>query len=233
MGKKTVLFVSALLAAIPAIAQMPDGSDINQAIPIYFGQVVNDIIDGTSKPIQVYSIPLARGQKVTVTADIKASPSNPNWAICLYSPDTRTVPKTGCQGQLAVQGFSSASGLAFDSQVATSGTYYVTVLTRAVGDTFRLVVSAQGTPLVTALPPPSGCLTGQVDYLTYSLQLIAVDLPDEISIGGVVACPTCTVKAPLYPEIVRKMESALKAQVPVSACYDASGNIVQLKVMHQ
>jgi hypothetical protein len=97
MYKSAFFLVSALLAAAPAFAQMPDGSDINQAIPIYFGQVINDIIDGKSKPIQVYAIPLSRGQKVTVSADIKSGPSNPNWAICLYSPQSERSPKTAVQ----------------------------------------------------------------------------------------------------------------------------------------
>ena len=70
---------------------------------------------------------------------------------------------------------------------------------RSSGITYSLVVTAQGTPITVPNPQTAGCLSGQVDYITYSLQLIAAGLPDEVSIGGQKACPSCTVKQPLYP----------------------------------
>ena len=90
----------------------------------------------------------------------------------------------------------------------------------------------QGTPINVPNPATAGCVTGQVDAITYSLQLIAAGLPDEVSIGGAKLCSSCSVKAPAYKELVDKMESAMGMNVGVSACYDNSGNIFQLKLVH-
>jgi hypothetical protein len=95
-----------------------------------------------------------------------------------------------------------------------------------------MTAKSTGTPISIPNPPTTGCLTGRVDYITYSLQLIAAGLPDEVSIGGSKACASCTVKPPLYPEISTRLESALKSNVNVEACYDSGGNIFQLKLVH-
>jgi hypothetical protein len=117
--------------------------------------------------------------------------------------------------------------------VPAAGTYYVTVAVNNVGVSYTLQVTTQGTPQLQANPPQAGCLTGQVDYITYSLQLIALNLPDTISVGGTQACATCSVKAPLYSQITEKLETALSRGLPVSACYDAMGNIFQISLQHQ
>ena len=59
-----ILLISLMtFASIQTVfAQTPDGTDINQAIPIYFGQTVNDIMDLKTRPVVVYSISLAKGQ---------------------------------------------------------------------------------------------------------------------------------------------------------------------------
>lgn len=64
--RTTCLFLFALAAASSIEAQ--DGSDINQAVPIYFGQTVNDTLDSATRPFQVYSITLAKGQSFSVLA---------------------------------------------------------------------------------------------------------------------------------------------------------------------
>lgn len=110
---------------------------------------------------------------------------------------------------------------------------YVLLTFRAKGVVYNFEVNAHGTPLGVLNPPQAGCLSGQVDSLTYSLQLIAANLPDTISIGGVQACANCTVKPPLYSQIVDKLETALRSNLPVQACYDAGGNIFQISLQHQ
>ncbi len=95
--------------------------------------------------------------------------------------------------------------------VPAAGTYYVTVATNSVGVSYTLQVTTQGTPQLQANPPQAGCLTGQVDYLTYSLQLIALNLPDTISVGGTQACATCSVKPPLYSQITEKLENSVES----------------------
>ena len=77
--RMTWLFIFALTMAVSVEAQVPDGSDINQAIPIYFGQTINDIVDSQTKPIQVYSITLAKGQSFSALAKL----DNTSTIICL------------------------------------------------------------------------------------------------------------------------------------------------------
>lgn len=223
-------FAFFLSFALPAtsFAQTPDGTDINKAIPIYFGQIVTDFVDVSVGPAAlVYSIVLAKGQKISVTGSI--SPAR-RYGVCLLAPATITIkPEPAC---LASSGTSiPIVGTSFTYEVATAGTYYLRIGTLDPSGKFELQIRAQGTPIVVPNPPTAGCLSGPINYITYSLQLIAAGLPDEVSIGGAKACASCTVKAPAYPEIANRLEYALKARVNVEACYDASGNIFQIKLV--
>lgn len=238
---KKIWFAAGLLAfSIGAHGQDQDGSDINKAIPIYFGQNLADIIDSGTKPWIVYSITLDRGQAFSVTAKATSSTaSSSNWDVCLLSPATKTVASLGGSncGQnlnttLIYDGFGKPA-LAFEYQVATAGTYYVMIQTFRSNTSFQAQVNAKGTPLVTALPATAGCLTGKVDSVVYSLQLIAAGLPDEVTIGGQRACRSCTVKPPLYTEVASRLENALRSGVNVEACYDSAGSIFQLKLLRQ
>ena len=232
----TKLLASFLLAvafAVPSrlAAQGPDGTDFGKAIPIYFGQTLTDIMDGKTKPDQIYSIVLAKGQSFSVTA--KATSSNPFWTLILLAPNTKIGARSCSDGAILASGGcgSSATSMSFTYQVATAGTYYVVLSVGSTGTAFQLKATAEGTPIAVPNPPSAGCLTGRVDYLTYSLQLIAAGLADEVSIGGSKVCATCTVKAPLYPEIVNRLENALRSKVNVEACYDSTGSIFQIKLV--
>lgn len=223
----------AVLAPVGVFAQGPDGSDINKAIPAFFGQTIEDIVDSATRPKLVYSITLARGQQFSVTAT-GVSFANQAWAICLYAPNERSVgaDQQGCPASpLAVRGWAREPFFTINYQVPTAGTYYFVVTSRDPGLKFKFVATAQGTPIAVPNPPTAGCLNGRVDYITYSLQLIAVGLADEVSIGGSKICASCAVKAPLYPEIVNRLESALKSKVNVETCYDAAGSIFQIKMI--
>jgi hypothetical protein len=222
-----------MLLAAAGSAQVPDGTDINTAIPIYFGQVVNDIGDSRSAPLRVYSIALAKGQQISATL------TSPQGLIelSLYAPGRLTVAGNTYFGSSGVSGTvaesdSGGPATSWTYAVPTSGIYYVVTYFGATGAQYSLQINAQGTPLTTPNPQSAGCVTGQVDYITYSLQLIAASLPDEASIGGTKLCSTCTVKPPAYPQLVSKLETAMGSNVGVSACYDATGNIFQLKLMH-
>jgi hypothetical protein len=230
MGKKTVLFVSALLAAVPAFAQMPDGSDINQAIPIYFGQVAAGIGDSVTQPHVVYAISLAKGQQMTFAANRTTAGS---WQLYVLRPSVATVASAKAADVIANSGTSPSEGKSLDYLVPAAGTYYVVLAFSNTGIGYELTLKSQG-PIITLPNPISvGCFLGQVDYITYSAQLVAMELPDEISIGGAVACLTCTVKPPAYFQLTNRIESAMKAQLPVQACYDSNNIIFQVKLMHQ
>ena len=239
MRNRNDLMTAALMMAfvvfpMRSFGQTPTGTDINQAIPIYFGQVINDIIDSNTRPVQVYSIALAKGQQFTATVKT-ASGGAVAWNFLLYGPTATTIQGTCGSSLIAASGGCynyNASSLGFTYLVATAGTYYLDVSAGAVGISYQLQVNAVGTPIVTPNPAQAGCLTGQIDYITYSLQLIAAGLPDTVSIGGTQTCATCSVKPPAYPALVTKMERAMSLNVSVSACYDATGNIFQLKLIH-
>jgi hypothetical protein len=223
-----------LLTAIPAAGFGQNGSDINQATPIYFGQTINDTIDSTTRPWQVYAIVVSKGQQITVTG----TSNSPSWIVYLLNPSTTTIAGSfsavAQQGETCSYGCGSqgTQGVSFNYPVATAGTYYVALHAWAPALVYTLQVTAQGTPITTPNPAQSGCLTGQVNSITYSLQLIAAGLPDTVSIGGTQMCASCTIKPPAYPALVAKMETAMGLGVGVSACYDGTGNIFQLTLNH-
>ena len=217
-----------LLGCVPTACFGQDGTDINQAIPIYFGQTVHDTVDKTTRPFQVYSIAATNGQQLIITGVA----SDTFWGLYLYNSSARTVVSNSSYVAAASSFANPGKGLSFSYLVATSGIYYVLVEAHQTGLAFQLQVTTQGTPIVPANPAQSGCVTGQVDNITYSLQLIAAGLPDTVSIGGTQLCSTCTVKPPAYPLLVSKLETAMALNVGVSACYDSSGNIFQLKLNH-
>ena len=109
--------------------------------------------------------------------------------------------------------------------------YYAVIYFTRGSLSYQFSARASGTPIALPNPPTAGCLSGRVDYITYSLQRIASGLPDEVSIGGNRACASCTVKAPGYPEIADRLESAVRNNVNVEACYDSGGNIFQIKII--
>ena len=219
-------------------AQGPNGTDINKAIPIYFGQTITDIGDGSTNPIQVYSIALSKGQSVTLLASkLAGGNSGGTWTLSLLRPGVTTVKALqssdvlACRGHYCNDGSNTAQAQTFTYLVSASGLYYAVLQFDSTGMNYSFVTTAQGTPIAVPNPPSAGCLTGRVDYLTYSLQLIATGLADEVSIGSQKACATCTVKAPLYPEIVTRLENALRSKLNVEACYDSTGSIFQIKLV--
>ena len=127
-----------------------------------------------------------------------------------------------------------------------SGLYQinVTVPSSASGDTpVTLTVSGQTTnttvaveEAATALPTPVkappliGCVTGQVDSVSYVSSRLSYGQAEQLSIGGTVLCATCTVKPPLFPEFAVRLESALRRKKNVKACYDETGQIYQLMI---
>ena len=97
---KKWICVLAMVASGLQAEDGPDGLDINSAIPIWFGQQVNDVADSQIRQRLVYRIELARGQKFTATARL-VDVADRSWRICLYGPATRTVANfdlsSGCE----------------------------------------------------------------------------------------------------------------------------------------
>jgi hypothetical protein len=219
-----------VLCAIPLAAQGPGGNDINEAIPIHFGQKIEDIGDPSLAPNRVYKIVLARGQAIaaTVTADKTAC-----MRLRLLAPATTTIKSFSAAQQLGLSEACTGTGISFNYQTSVAGTYflYLHFENNYNGINYTLQVNATGTPIAVPNPQSAGCLSGKVDSITYSLQYIAVGLPDEVTIGGTRACASCTTKPPLYPEISSRLETAMNSGGSVEACYDSAGNIFQLKLL--
>ena len=235
---KSLLSASVLvLTLFGPVMRAQDGTDINKAIPIFFGQIISDTIDATTRPRQVYRITLAKGQQFSASMTIAAARPVANIGIHLFPPSIQSIQNFGCPtgtGAPAVTGQygQNSRAVTFSYLVAPAGDYFVMVCPLfSTGVQYELQVKADGTPINVPNPVQAGCLLGRVDYITYSLQLIAAGLPDEVSIGGVKACTTCQVKAPKYPELASRIENALRSKVNVEACYDGGGDIFQLKLV--
>jgi len=215
------------------LGQQPTGEDISSAIPIVFGQSIDDIGDKNQAANRVYRITLARGQEVSVVASTTAT--NISWWAGILAPDTGTVRAQIPNGQILARGTNfSVTGegaMTLRYQVPAAGTYYILLRFNESGMRYNLRATATGTPIAVPNPPSAGCLTGRVDSITYSLQFIGMGLPDEVSIGGTRACASCTVKPPLYTEIASRLEEQMRSNADVEACYDAAGNIFQLKLL--
>lgn len=209
--------------------QTPDGSEINKAIPYAFGQIATGIGDPQfNPPFIVYSLDLARGQQITASAN-KVSGSG-SVGIALLKPSALTVRSAYNNNDIAA-GYTGCCNPSINYLVPAAGKYYIVVFFFGSSTTYQMSATSAGTPISVPNPATSGCLSGRVDYITYSLQRIASGLPDEVSIGGNRACASCTVKAPGYPEIADRLESAVRNNVNVEACYDSSGNIFQIKII--
>jgi hypothetical protein len=231
---RQVLFVAGLLAvfSVGVRGQEPDGKDIPTAIPVYFGQTITDIGDANAAQYKVYKITLARGQQFTVDAGSTGS-DRCCWRLTLWGPAERSIATLPSSGLADSGRLGTANGLKIAYSVPAAGTYYVLLGFSASGVQYTIRFNANGTPITVPNPASAGCLTGRVDSMLYSLQRIALGLPDEVTIGGQRACATCTVKPPLYPEVSSRLEGALRSGVGVEACYDSAGSIFQLKLLRQ
>lgn len=222
----TMLLVSALTQS--GLGQTPDGSEINKAIPFYFNQIGTGLGDPQlNPPFIVYSIDLARGQQISATANV--ANGSGRVGIALLKPSALTV--RSATGNDIAAGSLNCCHLSIDYLAPVAGKYYIVVAFFGSSANYQVSAKTSGTPIAVPNPPTAGCLSGRVDYITYSLQRIASGLPDEVSIGGNRACASCTVKAPGYPEIADRLESAVRNNVNVEACYDSGGNIFQIKII--
>ena len=103
------------------------------------------------------------------------------------------------------------------------------------GQTSRsALVAVKGIPLPPAilgpLPVDFKCVSGSVDFITFSLATKASRLADEVSIGGTKLCASCQLKQPVYGNLVEKLEAARVDGLNVDACYDPFGTMSYLRL---
>lgn len=95
---------------------------------------------------------------------------------------------------------------------------------------FARVTSAAPGDVPDGLPEGATCVSGRVDRVSRSLELQASRLADEVVIGGTKLCTTCDSKAPLFREVVDKLEAAQLDKLEVDVCYDAFGTLNYLRM---
>lgn len=82
-------------------------------------------------------------------------------------------------------------------------------------------------------PQLVNCISGQVDSVTYPVSGLPFGRANDVNIGGTDACPSCSVNATLYPEFVKRFDTALKHGQTVKACYDSDGIVYQITVQRK
>jgi uncharacterized protein (TIGR03437 family) len=116
-----------------------------------------------------------------------------------------------------------------------SGNQPVLVSVGGVQAASQPYVPIQTLPSQTASDPSptiAGCLTGQVDLMTYQVGHVPFGVPVAASIGGTQMCSTCQVKPPVSLEFASRMENSIRKKEPVQACYDSTGFVYTLKIVH-
>ncbi|MBZ2180215.1 MAG: hypothetical protein K7J47_21220 [Acidobacteria bacterium] len=90
-------------------------------------------------------------------------------------------------------------------------------------------VSVEGRPDGT-LPEGLRCFSGSVESVTRSLEKEFAGQPDEIELGSIKLCPTCSQRQPINVVFTRFFEKARASKLLVDACYDDTGNISLLRM---
>ena len=188
-------------------------------------------------------------------ASVTTLRAKPNQVLTLYTTGLGATQPAQAAGVLVATAapLAGAIQIAFGSQPAQvlyagligSGLYQVnvTVPAAASGDTSVILTTSGQTATTTVAvesssapslpvkaPALVGCVSGQVDSISYLSSRQSYSQAEEVSIGGTLLCAACTVKSPLYPEFAIRMENALRKRKNVQACYDGSGQIYQLLV---
>ena len=116
----------------------------------------------------------------------------------------------------------------------STGNYIMTIsMSETVSKSVIVSVNGPGEGTIAAVGLPVGekCVSGQVNYVTFSLQQKVSGLADEASIGGTKLCATCDLKPPIYGDFAARIESARIEGLNVDACYDSYGtmNFVRMR----
>jgi hypothetical protein len=218
-----LVFAAAASAMTLAFGQDYPGSDIRTATPIEFGQVVADNIDETLRVRVVYSVSLARGQRLSVTTKERGSAQV--W-VGIYSPSLTTIANG--PNALANGGYRNDVST-FEYAVPAAGTYYIAVWGRYGASEIETVVNAVGARLDVPLPAVASCLEGNVDEIQFNLQQVSMNLAEQVTVGGVKICAACDVKPTLFPAFVDFLRQAHFAGTRVQVCHAADGQIVRVK----
>jgi hypothetical protein len=200
-----------------------EGSDIRTAFPLEFGQVAHENLDPTLRRRIVYSISLARGQRFKVT--VKETGNAALW-VGIYSPSMTSIAND--PAALARDGWTNDVATV-EYAVPTAGTYFIGIWSSNGASEIETVATAVGARLDVPLPAVASCLEGNVDEIQYNMQQVSMNLAEEVTVGGVKICASCSVKPTLFPAFNDFLKQAHFAGTRVQVCHAADGQIVRVK----
>ena len=198
------------------------------APPNTFGQTVRTVLAQPGENLILYATglgPVASGQPTGQLVSVPSQITNP--IVVLIGGQRATVQYAGLIGsglyQLNVVVPDLPSGDA-PIVISINGT-------ASTGAAFVPIQRVPGPVGNQTAPPITGCVSGQVDSVTYSVSRLSYNQPDEVSIAGTRLCATCAIKSPLYAEFTSRMEKSMGQRKKVEACYDKQGNVVQVRLI--
>lgn len=216
-------FLTISLSSLCCLAQDYEGSDIRTALPISFGQIATDNLDPTLRRRIVYKVDLARSQRFTVT--VKEIGSGQIW-VGIYSPTLTTISND--PQPLATTGWRETAAT-LEYAVPAAGTYFIGIWSRSGASEIETVTNAVGPRLDVPLPAIAACIEGAVDEVQFNMQQVSLNLAEELTVGGVKICASCTVKPPLFPAFVDLLKQSHFAGTRLQVCHAADGQIVRIK----
>lgn len=188
----TAAVLACVLLWLPAVARA--AADDIPGTPMNVGDTVSGTIDQTTKPRDVYSISLKRGEQVqmTLTMSQVAAISFQGYATCLFlmSPSSTSIA-TGNSATIvngAVGGDKHVRTITYTP--AADGTYYINVATNGYVDggmhgvTYSLITARTAVPAITDPWAPDifgiaigpGTVHGVIDVTTMVRNVFAVRL---------------------------------------------------------
>jgi uncharacterized protein (TIGR03437 family) len=221
------LFAYAQLGGIYAVIQAAANYSL-VAPPNLIGQGVSTYTAAPGENLVLYATGLGPTSPAQPTGQLVASPA-----------PTASPVKVTIGGQPGAVQFAGiiASGL-YQINVTVpplpTGNAAIVVSVGNAQSTQAVSVPIQAyiSPSAPTSPQTVGCLSGQVDYVVYSVSRLSYGQADMASIGGTQLCASCTVKAPLYAEFAARLERAAERKEAVQACYDKAGVIYRLQLSH-
>jgi uncharacterized protein (TIGR03437 family) len=221
------LFAYSQLSGIYAVIQAAASYSL-VAPPNLIGSGVATYTAAPGENLVLYGTGLGTTQPAVPTGQLVAAPSPTAAAV--------TVTIGGKPAAVTFAGLV-ASGLyqvnvTVPALPSGNAAIVLTVGSQASTQVVSVPVQAYVSPSAPTTPQLSGCLSGQVSSVTDSVSLLSYGRAVSASIGGTSLCATCTVKPPIYPEFAQRLELALEKKEAVQVCYDKTGTIYQLTVVH-
>ena len=221
------LLIVGLAALLPASA-LAAAKDI-PGTPMTLNSTVSGTVDATTKPRDVYAIPLTRGQEVQLTLTLSQYDGmTGSDCLLLVSPSSKSIVNNDYE-EVADAGVSESLVETITYTPAVDGTYYIDVHAGGMnGLGYSLTAAPTATPAITGpyaadifgIAVGPGVVQGVVDAVTYPRNVFAVRLfagePVQLTLND----PAGQASVFLFPPSTRT--------VTVQGAYVASGDTGEL-----